>query len=417
MHFSEKKITVILFFTFLLIYSSGSFSKIPFGDCIGFALYTERSEFIDSTSTYAHFLYSNSLVLSSKILPFIESSEIARGFTILSAASCIPILYKTCLILTKNSFASITSSIVFGLSFSFWKNASIIEIYTFNLLIVAIFVYYTVAAIIEKKNRLYIAGSIILGVSLFSHIQNILMYPAFILLILLKSSNKIRFISLSILGILFLSLFIFPIKNNDALSSVYSSGIVSEKISETNILKSLILAMGYLFYNFWHFLVFSIFGMIILYKINKQIFFFLIASAIPIFIFSIIFGVSDNYVYFIPFNYIISLFISIGMCYLFSFRIRKWMAASSIIIPALYFFTYKTISHIPQIEKFDQAKSYKGGLKYYLLPWMNDNVGILEFIIDKKTSPEPIDWMKIGAEEYIDLLKSKGYTEKEIRQL
>ncbi len=56
-------------------------------------------------------------------------------------------------------------------------------------------------------------------------------------------------------------------------------------------------------------------------------------------------------------------------------------------------------------------------MNYYLLPWMNDNVGILEFTVDHKTAPEPINWMTVSAEEYIKLLKSKGYTEDEIRKL
>jgi hypothetical protein len=45
-------------------------------------------------------------------------------------------------------------------------------------------------------------------------------------------------------------------------------------------------------------------------------------------------------------------------------------------------------------------------MNYYLLPWMNDNVGILEFTVDK-IAPEPINWMTVSAKEYIKLLKSK----------
>ena len=48
---------------------------------------------------------------------------------------------------------------------------------------------------------------------------------------------------------------------------------------------------------------------------------------------------------------------------------------------------------------------------------MNNNKGILEFVIDKKTSPEPINWMIESAETYIQELKKKGYTESEIRKL
>jgi hypothetical protein len=36
-------------------------------------------------------------------------------------------------------------------------------------------------------------------------------------------------------------------------------------------------------------------------------------------------------------------------------------------------------------------------MNYYLLPWMNDNVGILEFTVDHKIAPEPINWMTVSA--------------------
>jgi hypothetical protein len=34
-----------------------------------------------------------------------------------------------------------------------------------------------------------------------------------------------------------------------------------------------------------------------------------------------------------------------------------------------------------------------------------------------KKAPEPIQWMTRSAEEYIKVLKSKGYTDEEIRKL
>ncbi|WP_139422020.1 glycosyltransferase family protein [Chryseobacterium mulctrae] len=414
---NKKKLTIILFVGFLFVYFIGSFSKVPFGDSVDFVLNAERGTFINSTSTYAHFLYSNTLVLLTKALPFAEGREIARWLTIVSAALCVPILYKTCLLITKSNLASLTASIVFGLGFSFWKNAEIVEIYTFNLLIISLFFYLVILTILSKRYILIIYSAIILGISLFSHIQNVLIFPAFGVLILLIVPKKIKYISITILGALFLGLFIFPLKNNEPLSSVYSSGVVSEKISNTNILKSLLIAIGYLVYNFWYFLISSILGMFLLYKKNKLLFFFLTGSALPIFIFSIIFGVSDNYVYFIPFNYILAIFLGLGVSDVISLKLRQWLAKSVILIPAFYFLTYKIIIQIPQAENFAKSKSYKGGLKYYLLPWMNNNVGILEFTLDKKIPPEPVDWMTKSAEEYIYLLKIKGYTEKEIKEL
>ncbi len=64
-----------------------------------------------------------------------------------------------------------------------------------------------------------------------------------------------------------------------------------------------------------------------------------------------------------------------------------------------------------EIEKgyeFNEQKKYKGGLKYYMIPWLNNNVGILETTIKNSETPEPLDWMKKSAKEYINLRIENG---------
>ena len=56
-----------------------------------------------------------------------------------------------------------------------------------------------------------------------------------------------------------------------------------------------------------------------------------------------------------------------------------------------------------RVLEFNEQKKYKGGLKYYMLPWLNNNVGILETTIKNSETPEPLDWMKKSAKEYINL--------------
>ena len=134
MLFNKNLITVYLFLGFLILYYFGSFSKVPFGDCMGFITDVEKQKFIFSTSVYAHFLFINSLILIKKIFPFFDSIEIGRWFSIFFGAISISILFRIIHLLTKNNWISILTSGIFGLSFSFWRNAEIVEIYTFNLL-------------------------------------------------------------------------------------------------------------------------------------------------------------------------------------------------------------------------------------------------------------------------------------------
>ena len=79
-------------------------------------------------------------------------------------------------------------------------------------------------------------------------------------------------------------------------------------------------------------------------------------------------------------------------------------------IPLFYFLSYKVISYTEIGNVFDTEKKYKGGIKYYVLPWLTNNIGILEITIEKKPTPEPIDWMRNSAEEYIKIRLQKNDT-------
>lgn len=232
------------------------------------------------------------------------------------------------------------------------------------------------------------------------------MIPAFIFLVYTIKNFKKQFFILSILGIFFGGLFVISELYGETPSNVFSSGTVNENINIKNTFRNIIIAIGYLVYNFWYFLLFLPLGFRNIYGKSPFLFIFLTASLIPIFGFSCIFGVSDNYVYFIPFNYIIAIFIGIGVFSLKNKKLAKTISFSCLLIPAFYLLSLKTISYIPQGIAFHETKKYKGGLKYYLIPWMHNNVGILEFTIDKKKAPERIDWMTKSAEE---LIKIKSY--------
>ncbi|MFC3159540.1 hypothetical protein ACFOEQ_14355 [Chryseobacterium arachidis] len=139
-------------------------------------------------------------------------------------------------------------------------------------------------------------------------------------------------------------------------------------------------------------------------------------AAVCMYGFATFYAVSDNYIFFLPFNIIFALAIGYGLTsgkYNF-FQKFSWICP---LIPAFYYTCFSIVSLTSKGKNFGDFKSYKGGLSYYMLPWMYDNKGILEFVIDKKTAPEPINWMTSSAEVFIQKLKEKGYTEEEIKKL
>ena len=59
---------IFLFIFFIIVYSLGSFSKIPFGDCVGYVLTTEKGIFIKEATATSHILYINTAILIKKLL-------------------------------------------------------------------------------------------------------------------------------------------------------------------------------------------------------------------------------------------------------------------------------------------------------------------------------------------------------------
>lgn len=412
---------IALFFIFSAIYYLGSFTKIPFADCVGFVLSVEKGEFETAATATSHFLYTNTGIII-KNLTGLHAIEASRLLVVVSGAITVALIYLIVKTITKIQWTAITASFVFGFSFSFWRNAEIVEVYTYNSLWISLFFLSMVKAFIEKKNIHIILSSLFLGISLWVHIQNILMIPALLLfLFYFRKEKKYTYCSFILFAVLFSSLFILNMSQGLPFNSFYSSDQgtwVEDSLKQTpmQLVKDFFQSFIYLIYNFNIFIFFGIAGMGLLYKTNREMFFVFFSAALLVYGFSTFYMVSDNYVFFLPFNIIFALSIGYGLSSVkySSFKKFSWIC---LLIPLGYVFAYHTVLLTEKGKEADTFKKYKGGMNYYLLPWMNNNVGILEFTVDNKVAPEPINWMTVSAMEYIRILKSKGYTEDEIRKL
>ncbi|CAD0221642.1 protein O-mannosyl-transferase family [Chryseobacterium sp. JV274] len=412
---------VFLFIIFLGIYYFGSFSKIPFADCVGFVLSAEKGIWETTASATSHFLYINTVIFI-KNLAGINAIEASRFLVVSSGAATVSVIYLTVKSISKTEWASLTAAFIFGFSFSFWRNAEIVEVYTYNSLWVSLFFFSMIKSVIEKKRIYILLSSLFLGISLWVHIQNILLIPSLLVfLFYFRNEKKYAVASLFIFAALFSSLFILNISQGLPFKSPYSSDQgtwVEDSLKKSTVqyVKDFFQSFAYLIYNFNVFTFFGVAGVLMLYKTNRKMFFVFAAGAVCVYGFSTFYAVSDNYVFFLPFNIIFALSIGYGLSSAKYARLRRfsWVC---LLIPAGYLLFYKVAFLTEKGKEFHTSKEYKGGLDYYVLPWMNNNVGILEFTIDKKQAPEPIEWMTISAVEYIKVLKSKGYTEEQIRKL
>lgn len=415
--------SILLFSLFFFIYYIGSFSRIPFADAVDFVLLAEKGQYMQTATATTHFLYTNTVILITDITN-LNAIEASRLLIIFCAAATVSVVYLSIKVLVKSDWVSIMTAFIFGFSFTFWKNTEIVEVYTYNTLWISLFFFCIIKTFQSKENKYILLSAISLGISLWLHIQNILLVPAFLLfLFYCKAEKKSVYSSLFIFISIFGSMFILNSLSGLPLNSPFSTdrGRWIEETFKKNIvqcIQDLAKSVIYLLYNFNVFIVFGIIGIISLYKTNRKMFFVFFLASLLVYGFATFYAVSDNYVFFIPFNLIFALSIGYGISSSFtkypSIKKLSWVC---LLIPAFYFLSFKVLLSTSKGQEFHNLKSYKGGLSYYMLPWMNNNVGILEFTIDKKTAPEPMSWMIESAEGYIRELKSKGYTSEEIRKL
>lgn len=412
---------IFIFFIFIAIYYAGSFTRIPFADCVGFVHSVELGEYKTVATAITHILYVNTAIFIKNITG-LDAIATSRLLIIGSAAATVSVIYLTVKSITKIEWVSITTAFVFGFSFSFWRNAEIVEVYTYNSLWISLFFFSMVKTFTEHKKNYIILSGLFLGISLWLHIQNILMIPGlFLFLYYFRAEKKYAYTSLIIFLILFLSLTVLNVAQGLPLNSPYTSEgahWIQDTFKKTpkQYLLDFVQSIGYLIYNFNLFIFFGIIGMIALYRINKKMFFVFFTAAVCVYGFSTFYAVSDNYVFFIPFNMIFALSIGYGLA-LPKYAPLKKFSWICLLIPLGYYASYKMAFLTEKGRSFHEAKKYKGGLDYYLVPWMNNNVGILDFILEKKKSPDPMHWMLNGAHEYIELMKSKGYTEEDLKKL
>ena len=415
---------VFIFLIFLLIYSLGSFSKIPFGDCMALVLDTELGVYIKAATPTSHFLYSNTATFIKNITN-LDAILVSRYLVIVAGAFVVMMVYRTTQIITNKSWISIVAAFVFGFSFTFWRNAEIVEVYTFNMVWVSLLLHYLIKVFLVEKNREInmVLAAFFLSVSVWAHIQNIFFIPSVLLMLFyFKNHSRAALISLLLPILSFALMMGLNSSQNLPITSIFKSGestwvADSFKKDLFTYFKDFLKAFGYLLYNFNVFTIAGIFGIIALWRINQKLFYTVAVAAVFIYGFATFYAVSDNYVFFLPFNYIFALSVGLGVASLKKQKILAALSPLCLLIPFVYVSAFAISSKITAAKNFNDSKAYKGGLRYYLVPWMHENVGILEFTIEKRNAPEPLYWMIDSAENYIEILERKGLSREEIKKL
>ena len=408
----------VLFFAFLFFfYWFFSFKKVPFGDALGFVNMAELNEFTNNTTVFGKFLYTNFLIGFKNVFA-LDSIPATRFFNLIFSVLTLVVLFFGLKLKFKKEIFAYLGTLIFALSFTFWKQTEIIEVYSFNSFWIALYIYFIIKFLEAKNPKFLFLASLILGLSLWAHVQNMMFIPAWIILCFSSYKNyKINILpSISIFFSFAFGLYFLAYLNGYDTASVYGShnsnwfeGSLQKSIS--GFAKDIAVALGYLIYNFW---IFIIPAVVIIFKKtkalkNSQNLFYLLSFLVP-FGFATIYNVSDNYVFFLNAYLFFVFFIIEGLINIkiSQPKIYKAMSLSVFCVPIFYLLSFFIVSKLPQGQNFDKEKSHKGGLSYYLFPWMNDNVGVLEYYLDEKTPADTSDFMYNNCLEFLKLRKGKN---------
>lgn len=345
-----------------------SIGKDPaLGDSLGFTIQGYQGFAFESNATN-HFLFSNVLGLAYKIFPFINVHILFVSICIISGLLALFYLRKLLLLLDISEKSSLMCVMLFGFSFTFWRQAIITEVYTFYILFVILFLMNVFKFLKEKDIKYFYYLSIFLGILFLIHIQTILFGPLYCFL-LFKNFKLLKkhIIYGGLITLILFSILLIPVSlGRHSLVSIFTDNAYENSLFDydpSTIFKSIIKNLGILGYNFLFFSVFIVWGVR-----NKKYLSYILFGALPFLFFCIKHNVSDVHVFqLVPYIFIIIL-IGQGLD-----RFPKLPLLLPVILPIFYFASFKIVQRTSIGNNFEKEKGFKGGTVYMLYPPLNSS--------------------------------------------
>lgn len=123
-------------------------------------------------------------------LPFGDEAYRVNLSSAVYAAAAVFVAYRICLRLTRNVPASVAGALLFGVSRTFWSQAVVTEIYTFNALLIGMTVLALLTWRDTKKDRYGLLALFLAGLSLTHHLTSGLLLPAIFFFVALVRPRK-----------------------------------------------------------------------------------------------------------------------------------------------------------------------------------------------------------------------------------
>ncbi len=369
----------IRFAVYLLVFAVYLLNRSPFvhfHDSAGF-LSDALAGFSQATNATNHLLFNNFQHVLLLIFPFADPVLVLSLGVIVSSMITLILLEYWIREMTGNALYGIAGMSIMALSFTWWQQTEIIEVYAFNAMMFLLYVVPAFLDIRDGHRGRGILAAVFFGLSHLVHIQHILSWPFFVYYLLTgKSKAGTRWSMLltaaTIAGVLFLIQHFYPVNSISAI--FFDSGFRDEVLGfqPVELIRGMIRTIAIIIYNFHIFLIFIPAGLMVLYKSrNRKIFYALAFLLLSFLGFGSKFNVPDNHVFFVPAWLALAVVMAHGM--------KKWknllekipvyfLAMVLVMSPLVYGSAWLTARQLPLFEEYQEEKEYKGGVAHIFWP-------------------------------------------------
>lgn len=372
---------VILFVAGIFFFTRNP--HVNFGDSLGFLVFASEG-FDAGTNATSHFLYNNLNHLALLAFPAGDPIAVLTGLSFLFAFLTLVQLYRGALLLTMEPPAAALSVLSLGLGFTFWRQAVIIEVYTFNCFWVSTLLLHIVKAWKTPDRDQAPFVSLILALALLTHIQNLLLLPVYCLFLYARPRQRPigTWVGLAILLAISSLLILLPLTlHTHSIRSVFFEDQYQQAVLGLDLASlpgGILRSIGYLLYNYHLFLPFVVQGVWLAWQRDRQLLLLLVAAGLPFWLFAMRYNVSDNYVFFLTPYLCLSLLAALSFTHWtqrLPVKVRQLLPFLTLAVaPLIYVIALQLALLVPQLSDWDQHQAEKGGLRYYLWPGQAQSV-------------------------------------------
>ncbi|MDX2283019.1 MAG: DUF2723 domain-containing protein [Bacteroidia bacterium] len=345
---------------------------LGFGDSIGFALQAVTG-FDLATNATSHLLYAVLNRLLVLALPGADPALILTAGAGVFALLALERVYRLCRHCGLPAGSSAVAVLIFGLGFTWWRQAVQAEVYAFSTWLACGFL--AAAACNLRDGRTALRMSAWLGLALLAHIQYVLLLPAW-LYALLRPGTGWRQPALAGLALAGISapLWVLPLAlHTHPLRAVLFDHQFQGQVlafSAGQLLRGAALSAGYLVYNFHLWLLPAAAGTVRLWQRQRRAWLLLLLAGGPLWAFAMRYAVTDSYVFFILPYAALTPALAAGLERACADGKRTLLLAGAawVLAPLLYAGAWQAAERLPRAAAFAAPKAYKGGLRYYLWP-------------------------------------------------